>query len=130
MSGGFFSKKKTDIPKDITPGDIFLDSSNLMGMAVEQFEGRIEQPVAPRAVWMIGLGFVLAACAFGWQLFDLQVDKGAQYALAAQENRLAHSLLFARRGVISDRTGKELAWNESDPNLPYALRRYTELPGL
>ena len=140
MSGGFFGKKKTDIPKDITPGDIFLDSSNLMGMAVEQFEGRIEQPVAPRAVWMIGLGFFLAALIFGWQLFDLQVDKGAQYALAAQENRLAHSLIFARRGVIYDRTGKELAWNESapahtdasstEPVLPYASRRYTELPGL
>src|SRR3989344_1509134 len=140
MFGVFFKRKNPHIYSDLTPGDIFLDSSNLAGMAVEQFEGRMEQPVGSLAIFLVGVAFVIAACAFGWRTFELQVQKGSQYALAAQENRLAHSLLFAQRGVIYDRTGKELAWNEAalassegtstEPSLPYALRRYIDLPGL
>lgn len=116
--------------RDITPDDVFLDSSNLPGLAVEQFEGRVEQPVSAIAVWMVFVALVLVAGVFLWRIFDLQVSKGAQYALAAENNRLAHSLIFAERGVLIDRTGKELAWNEKSEELPYSLRRYIELPGL
>ncbi len=140
MFSSLFKRKNPHIHSDLTPGDIFLDSSNLAGMAVEQFEGRIEKPVASFAIFLVGAVFVLAALIFGWRMFELQVRKGADYALAAQENRLVHSLLFAKRGVISDRTGRELAWNEAafaaegststEPLLPYSLRRYSELPGL
>ncbi|MBI4068054.1 hypothetical protein HY413_01430 [Candidatus Kaiserbacteria bacterium] len=140
MLGDLFRRKNPYTHSDLTPGDIFLDSSNLAGMAVEQFEGRIEKPVASFAIFLVGVVFVLAALIFGWRMFELQVRKGADYALAAQENRLVHSLLFAERGVIYDRTGKELAWNEAafaaegststEPLLPYSLRRYSELPGL
>ncbi|MBI2048300.1 MAG: hypothetical protein HYT30_00010 [Parcubacteria group bacterium] len=125
-----FRQNKNLATHDITPGDIFLDASNLPGLSVEQFEGRIVQPVSPRTIWMIGAGFALVAIAFIWQLFNLQIQNGAQFAAVAQENRLAHSLLFAQRGVIYDRTGKELVWNESAEDLPYALRKYSELPGL
>lgn len=115
---------------DITPGDIFLDSSNLPGLAVEQFEGRIERPVSPIAVWMVGAAFSIVAIGFAWQTFNLEIVRGTHFAAIAEENRLAHSLLFAERGVIYDRTGKELAWNERSEELPYALRRYADLPGL
>ncbi len=125
---GWLRKKKST--GEITPDDIFLDSSNLPGLAVEQFEGRIEHPVSSISVWMVGVGFVISAMIFLWQTLDLQVMRGAQFAAAAQNNRLAHSLLFAERGVIYDRTGRELAWNERDETLPYSLRRYSDLRGL
>lgn len=128
MFRSLFSRKRSS--GEITPDDIFLDASNLPGLDVEQFEGRIEHPVSPVAVWFVGITFLAVVVAFGWQAFSLQVRQGAQFAAVAQENRLAHSLLFAERGVIYDRTGLELAWNERSEILPYALRHYSALPGV
>ena len=72
--------------------------------------------------------FLIAAALFLYKMFDLQIVQGAQYALAAQENTLAYSLVFAERGILYDRTGKELAWNE--PGEYFARRAYSLLPGL
>jgi len=65
----------------------------------------------------------------------LQVLNGETYADISRNNRLERDVIFATRGILTDRNGKELAWNEldTDPNststLPYAIRHYTDLPG-
>ena len=125
---GWFNRTQTT--GEITPDDIFLDSSNLPGLAVEQFEGRIERPVSPISIWSVGAVFFVIVLMFGFRAFSLQVLQGAQLAAVAQENRLAHSLIFAERGVIYDRKGMELAWNEGSTTLPFAMRRYSEIPGI
>ena len=112
----------------IDPENIFLDSQNMAEFDTAHFEGRVEKPVAPSALYAIGVVFLIAAALFLYKMFDLQIVQGAQYALAAQENTLAYSLVFAERGILYDRTGKELAWNE--PGEYFARRAYSLLPGL
>lgn len=125
---------------EIAPEDIFLDSSNLPNLSASQFEGRVERPVAPRAILAVGVVFVCTMIGFGYRAFSLQVLQGSSYADISRTNTLDRSLIFATRGVIYDRAGKTLAWNEAqlatstadtrtDRN-SYALRRYIDLPGL
>ena len=120
---------------EIAPDEIFLDSSNLPGRDEPQFEGRVVASVSPRA--LLGVGgvflFVVLVCVF--RSFALQVAQGASYAGISRDNRLEQSVEFATRGLILDRTGKKLAWNEAAPaenasTTPFALRRYSTLPGL
>ncbi len=121
--------------QEIAPEDIFLDSTNLPQSDSTQFEGRLQRPVPVRSIFMIGVVFTLVIGSFGFRAFSLQVAHGDTYASISKENTLDHSLLFATRGLILDRTGTELAWNSpqvdatSTSSTTYALRSYTTLPG-
>lgn len=126
--------------KDIAPDEIFLDSSNLPSHDAAHFEGRVERPVALRAIVLVGIAFALVAGGFGARVFSLQVVQGGAYAEASKNNTLEESVVFATRGIIYDRTGRELAWNEahagasdldvSGATSTYALRVYSPLAGL
>lgn len=131
---------------EIAPEDIFLDSTNLPEHNAGQFEGRVERPVAARSIVTVGIVFSLVALGFGYRAFELQIAHGETYAAVSRENTLDRSVIFATRGLIYDRTGRELAWNEaiplveatssatSTPEAPersmYALRKYAGVPGL
>lgn len=122
---------------EIAPEDIFLDSSNLPGHDVPQFEGRIQKPVSRRSILAVGIAFSLVVLGFGYRAFSLQVMSGESYANISKNNTLDHSLIFATRGIIYDRTGRELAWNEAQEEADtgaaenvYALRMYVAEPGL
>ncbi len=123
--------------KEIAPDEIFLDSSNLPAHERSQFEGRVVPALSRRSIFGVGIAFALIACAFGAQAFNLQVVHGSSYADISLNNTLKESVIFATRGLILDRNGKELAWNEAAFNAdgspststPYALRRYTSTSG-
>lgn len=121
--------------REIEPDEIFLDSSNLPKLNATQFEGRVERPVSAVAIFSVGAIFGLVMIAFGAQAFSLQVLNGETYADISRNNRLERDVIFATRGILTDRNGKELAWNELDTDpqatstLPYAARHYTDLPG-
>ncbi|PIR82826.1 hypothetical protein COU20_00175 [Candidatus Kaiserbacteria bacterium CG10_big_fil_rev_8_21_14_0_10_59_10] len=120
---------------EIAPDEIFLDSSNLPHLDESQFEGKVERPVAPSAIMAIGVVFVLAAIVFAGRAFELQILNGSVYADISRNNRLDRLVIFSTRGVIYDRNGVELAWNERESDedgettTPFALRRYTRTPG-
>lgn len=125
--------------KEIDPEDIFLDSSNRAQLDAAQFEGRIERPVSQSALVGVGAVFVFVALAFLGKAFQLQILEGEAYADISRNNRLERDIIFASRGIITDRRGVELAWNEpsfaleggdgATTTLPYAKRVYTSLPG-
>ncbi len=121
--------------REIAPDEIFLDSSNLPDRNDPQYEARVVRPVSPRAIFSVGIVFILIALIFSSRSFLLQVVHGATYADISRNNRLDRSVLFAARGIVYDRNGKELIWNDIAPpedasTTPYALRRYSALPGL
>ncbi len=96
----------------IDPNETFLDSSNLPEFDQHQFEGRIEKPISKAAVWLIGGVFLFIISAYVWKAWDLQVVQGVAFAKRSEENRLEHSVIFGPRGIIYDRNGVELVWNE------------------
>ena len=139
MRRRFGLKKKV---REIAPEEIFLDSSNLPEHEASQFEGRVEKPVSRRAIFSVGIVFLFIVLGYGSRAYLLQVAHGASYADISQNNILDKSLIFATRGIIYDRTGRELAWNVPQPvdvnatttdstSTPsYALRNYLDIPGL
>lgn len=128
-------RRKKLFVREIEPDEIFLDSSNLPKLDASQFEGRVEWPVSPAAILAVGVIFAAVMLAFGAQAFSLQVLNGRTYADISRNNRLERDVIFAARGILTDRNGTELAWNELDTDpgatssVPYAARHYTELPG-
>src|SRR3990167_222140 len=126
--------RRTSRSHEIAPDEIFLDSSNLPRHNVVQFEGRVVQSLSNRAVLAVGVVFCLVALAFAVRTFSLEVIDGSSYADISRNNTLDRTLVFATRGLILDRNGTELAWNEvesgtSASSSPFALRKYTTLPG-
>ena len=107
---GFF--RRTGRSHEIAPDEIFLDSSNLPGHNVVQFEGRVVRALSNRAILAVGFVFCLVALAFAVRAFSLEVIDGRDYADISRNNTLDRTLVFATRGLILDRNGKELAWNE------------------
>lgn len=71
------------------------------------------------------------------KLFTLQVINSNTYKQLSENNRLIKPVLFAQRGVITDRFGEELAWNipqQSEKYMKtnmaiYSLRKYTDKSG-
>jgi penicillin-binding protein 2 len=125
---------------EIAPDEIFLDSSNLPGYNATQFEGRVAQPVGVRSIIAVAIVFIIITAVFTYRAYSLEVRDGAMYADISENNTLDRHILFATRGLVYDRTGRELAWNEAqvatssgavidDGNL-FALRKYTSRPGL
>jgi penicillin-binding protein 2 len=101
---------------EVDPDEIFLDSSNLPNFDTDQFEGRIETPIPRSTVYIVASIFLLVAIIYIGQVFKLQFFEGSKWSKLAENNRLHHSLLFAERGVIQDRNGVLLAWNEIGKN--------------
>lgn len=127
---------------EIAPEEIFLDSTNLPEYNARQFEGRVASPVSARAIAAVGIFFILLVSVFGYRAYSLELVNGAKYADISENNTLRKHIVFATRGLVYDRTGTQLAWNEAQPlatsSLPeqagdaalFALRSYAKAPGL
>ncbi len=124
----FFSRSSRN--REIFPDEIFLDSSNLPEFNVDQFEGRLEKPISRRVILAVDILCTLIVCGFSYRLWHLQVVQGATFAEKSENNRLRHTTLFPERGIVTDRTGTRLAWNELNPDTDQFLTRtYTTDPG-
>ncbi len=108
----FRLKRKSYNNHEINPDEIFLDSSNLPDFDKQQFEGVIEKPIASRTINFFSVSLVLIALVFVGKLFSLQIARGEFYYDKSLNNSLTHEPIFAERGIIYDRNGVELAWNE------------------
>ncbi len=121
----------------VNPEDAFLDSSNLPGFNSDAIEGKIIKPLSIKEVYIIGLLFSIILILFIYQTFNLQVLNTAKYKKLSSNNTLSKSIIFAERGVITDRFGVELTWNEPQEDIlnskeyanTYSLRKYINKPG-
>lgn len=112
--------------------EILLDASNLPEFNKGRMEGRMELPVTKRNVYVVALLFVLIAGWFFYQLYQLQIVRGAELAAKSENNTIDESVIIAERGVIYDRNGEMLAWNEHDQTDQYGfpMRAYSDRQGL
>ena len=97
--------------QDIAPDEIFADSSNVSKFDTDRFEGRMELPITRRRLFGVGAVLLAFAVFYLARAWDLQIKNGASYADRSQRNQISRTVLFADRGVIVDRIGRQLAWN-------------------
>src|SRR3989338_3992364 len=108
----------------VEPDEIFLDSKNLQNFDRQQFEGRIEKPIAKKEILFLGIFFLLFLGTFSTRLGYLQIGKGEAYLDRSQNNVLEKQIIFSDRGIIYDRNKVELAWNKKSDELPVSTRAY------
>lgn len=122
-------KSKRRFSREIEPDEIFLDSQNLPSFNTQQFEGRIDTPISQMTIYVLGFLFCLLGCILLIKAFGLQIVNGETYFKRSENNSLDHIPLFADRGIITDRNGILLAWNEEREGIDFPRRTYTTLPG-
>jgi penicillin-binding protein 2 len=116
---------------EIAPDEIFVDSANTQQFDTDQFEGRIERPISAGALGLVIGALSVLLIIFGARAFNLQFINGVAYAKQAAENQLAERIIFADRGLILDREGRELAYNvHTDVASDFAERHYSTYRGL
>lgn len=128
----FFRRKRKFNNVGIDFDEILMDSHNSPSFDTQQFEGRIEQTISKKTIWFIGIFFVVLMSLFVWRLGLLQIKKGDSYFALSERNSLDDQIIFADRGVIFDRNGTELAWNERTGDMDefdFAHRSYIKSPG-
>ena len=107
----FSFRRRKKLFTEIHPDEILIDSSNLPEFDRDQMEGRIERPFSSRSFFGVGALMVFICAGLLTRAFVLQVARGAAYAQMAENNQLRDEVLFADRGIITDRNGTPLAYN-------------------
>ena len=114
----------------VLPEDTFFDALNTSSMDEQQMEGVLEQSLPLRVIVLIIGGIILLSCIVAIQLFRLQIVQGNGLYAQSEDNRLSEEIIFARRGVIFDREGVPLAWNqEGETRESFLHRAYISEPG-
>ena len=117
--------------QDINPEDIFLDSTNLPGFEEHALEGRIERPMSNTTFMGVRVVLGMIILIMVGKLWALGIKDGPVYAEISDNNRLEQTLVFANRGMITDRNGIELAGNAiKDAASDFAGRFYAPINGL
>jgi len=121
-------KRRAD---EIHPDEILIDASNPAEFDTDQFEGRMERPLSYRS-HMIASGLIVVLFGiYAAQALNLQIVNGATYAKQAAENKLEETIVFADRGLITDRMGAELAFNvRANAEDDFAERVYAPYRGI
>ncbi len=127
----YFKKSIRQNYKPIDPDEIFLDSQNLPDFDRDQFEGRIERPIGKRVFTIFFLTITIVTLIFLGKAWNLQVKNGVALSTKSQNNSLRVTPVLADRGLVTDRNGKPLVWNNINPDsTDFSLRVYATSTGL
>ncbi|MEK7504669.1 MAG: penicillin-binding transpeptidase domain-containing protein [Patescibacteria group bacterium] len=99
---------------ELDPDEVFIDSSNLPDFNTAKLEGQIERPLNKRMLYVVIFCLMVVTLIYLGRTFYLQINRGPAFALRSESNTLRELTIFAERGVIYDRQGKQLAWNDPD----------------
>jgi len=121
-----FRRKKNHNYSDITPDEVLADGGRSFND--DSFEGRLIKPISSKAIILLGIVFSLIFVVYSGRLWYLQILNGEEYRERSENNSLAHKILFAKRGIISDRNGDSLAWNVPIEGEDFFQREYYPHP--
>jgi penicillin-binding protein 2 len=126
------SRLKDRYTKQVDVEEVLLDASNIPDLNRARLEGKRELPITARNFFVLWLVFGVTLVTFLVQIFSLQIVRGEEYRTIAERNRVDKAVIIAERGVVYDRTGEMLVWNEIDESGRYdfPIRAYTDRAGL
>ena len=118
--------------KSVEVEEVLLDASNIPAFNQGRMEGKREVPISKSSVRTVGFIFSSIALVFFYQIFSLQIVRGEEFKTISENNRVDEVLIIAERGVVYDRNGEMVAWNEADETGEYdfPIRAYTDRLGL
>lgn len=123
----FKRKKKESLDFE----EVLLDRVHNPTFDHARMEGRMELPITQRYMLFVGIFFITVACIFLGRVFYLQVVEGERFRSQSDNNRIDSGTIIAERGVIYDRFGELLAWNEEQRNEEHIpARAYSDRAGL
>lgn len=126
-----FLRKRKKLRSEIQPDEIFIDSANISEFDQDHLEGRLERPLGKQSIVFVLLIASLFMVVYVGRAWNLQFINGVAYAKQAAENKLSDQMVFADRGIIVDRMGRELASNKRDAiEDDFAKRTYSNYAGL
>ena len=91
---------------------------------VHHGEGRLTQTTSLRNVRWLGAIFILFLLGVLARVGDLQVANGATYRDKSERNTFDRQTVIPSRGIIFDRNGVPMAWNDGDADRDVPVRRY------
>jgi penicillin-binding protein 2 len=129
MRFNFWKNKKYGV--EVEPDEIFLDAQNMPEFNTQQFEGRIERPISKLSITVFSIVCGVIGIIFFIQLAKLQLVEGRNYFTKSENNSEKVVPIFAPRGIIYDRKGIPLAWNEENKTEDefFPIRQYSTDPG-
>ncbi|HEX8591175.1 MAG TPA: hypothetical protein VF696_00255, partial [Candidatus Paceibacterota bacterium] len=123
----FDRRRKRHKDYELSPDEIFLDSSNLPEYNQGNLEGRLERPISRGSYLGISAVFGFVMLALVAQAANLELIQGDKFAQQSERNRLRPEVIFAKRGAIMDRNGAPLVTNVEEEG--GQVRREYEAPG-
>ncbi|KKT21730.1 MAG: Cell division protein ftsi/penicillin-binding protein 2 [Candidatus Giovannonibacteria bacterium GW2011_GWC2_43_8] len=108
--------------KEIEVDEIFLDQKNTPGFHQENMEGMLENPIKNKIFWFLGVFLISMLTVFGLRVGYLQLARGEELKERSEKNYLRVVSLSAQRGIIYDKDGNPLAYNDTTET--ESLRKY------
>src|SRR3989344_7492932 len=96
---------------EITPEEIFMDAVNAPGFRQEMHEGRLERPISGRTFAVFGAAVTAGFLIIAGLMFELQIARGDDCALRANENKTYPIALEAPGGIFYDRNFERMVEN-------------------
>lgn len=117
--------------KEISFDEVLIDALNIVSVNTDKLDGKIEMPIGAFKLALPGLLFLLVAFLYTYKLFTMQILEGAAYFEQSIKNVFESTVIIADRGVIYDRSGELLVWNEvgNEGVGGFSARAYTDRSG-
>lgn len=94
------------------------------------FDDSLEKPLEKKIFNFYIFFILLIFSLFSWKLYQMQIIQSGEYLEKAKNNFIKSEVLFSDRGIIVDRNGMELVWNENKTNKEFSERKYIVNSGL
>lgn len=98
---------------EVDPDEVFADSTNISKFDGDMMEGKFEKPLSRPSFLVLFAGISFIFIIFFAKAFSTEILEGTHWADLASNNYLKNTPVFAYRGVIKDRNGVLLAWNDT-----------------
>lgn len=89
-----------------------------------------ESAINSGRVMVAGAIVLLAFATLGWRYYSLQIVEYQQFLVQSERNRVRLEAVPPKRGLIYDRKGRLLAFNEPSHRLSIVVERAEDLDGL